>query len=579
MLDDGQTIGSVAEAQARRASPSDGAEQLHTTRRTLDALAILGFAFPIAAYFWLIHQYGVNTIWLDQWYNIALIEHPLSLSALWAQHDVHRIFFPNLMVLILGQTTHLNVVFEEYLSGLLLCIALGLLIVADKRSFPSTPWIYYCPIAFVLLSLVQAESTLFGFQLSWYLTILALAVALFLLDRPDLNKLVLTVAIVAAVIGSFSAFEGLFIWPVGLLVLYRRRSSRDLVFAWVVVAVFTVVLYFYNFSWTGNSYWYTHPTLTIKFFFLAIGDVVGAQLANPHTGNEAVLALGVLIFAVACWVIVVYGLRRGAQTGGSIGVALVCFGLLFAVTFAVGRVNSGLSLAGSSQYTTFDLLILAGCYLALLNPPPVRDEERRSARFLWPILRLVLLSAVLLQIVFGAINGVTEARELHSDQISISDITANIDKAPDVLIEREVFQTPKWIRSMAHVAQARHLSLFATSAAATFNREGLFPAFSELSTYVLLPANGATLSGTAVLDAVVTGDEPPTKVTFHLTGGSYPDNVIGTGRATLTPTLAGWVYRWDTSSVANGTYMLRSEAYAGNGKHSYSRAITVTVRN
>ena len=237
MFGDGPAIGSVDEAQARRPSHFNEAEQSHARRQRLDALAVLGFVLPIAGYFWLIHHYGVNTIWADQWYNVDLIGHPLSFSALWAQHDEHRILFPNLIVLILGQTTHLNVVFEEFLSGLLICVALGLLILADIRSYRSTLWIYYCPVAFLLLSFVQAGSTLFGFQLSWYLAILALAVALFLLDRADLNILTLTGAIVATVIGSFSAFEGLFIWPVGLLVLYRRRCSRGFVVAWIACAV------------------------------------------------------------------------------------------------------------------------------------------------------------------------------------------------------------------------------------------------------------------------------------------------------------------------------------------------------
>ena len=102
----------------------------------------------------------------------------------------------------------------------------GCLVLADKRSSPSTPWICYCPVAFVMLSFVQVASMLFGFQLSWYLALLALAVALFLLDRADLTKLMLAGAIAAAVVGSLSAFEGLFIWPIGLVVLYQRRCSR-----------------------------------------------------------------------------------------------------------------------------------------------------------------------------------------------------------------------------------------------------------------------------------------------------------------------------------------------------------------
>ncbi len=225
---------------------------------------------------------------------------------------------------------------------------------------------------------------------------------------------------------------------------------------------------------------------------------------------------------------------------------------------------------------TFDLLILVGCYLALLRPPAPLPEVRRSERLSWLILRIALFGAVLLQIVLGTVNGVTDASHSRSFQISISDITANIDGASANLVQREVLQSPQWIRQMAHFAQVRHLSLFATSAAATYRKGGLFPAFSVPSTEVLIPANGAKLSGVAVLDADVMDDqEPITKVTFHLTGRSQLDELIGTARLTL----AGWATYWDTTTIANGTYMLRSEAYIGSGRHSYSRAITVTVRN
>ena len=344
MLDDGLAISSVADAQAGQPSQSDGAEQSHATRRTLSALAILGFALPIAAYFLFIHHYGVNTIWADQWYNVDLIGHPISFSALWAQHAEHREFFPNIIVLLLAHTTHLNVVFEEFLSGVMLCVALGLFVLADKRYSPSTPWIYYCPVAFLLLSFVQASSTLFGFQLAWYLGVLSLAGALVLLDGAVLTKLALTGAITAAFVGSLSVFYGLFIWPIGLLVLYRRRCRRGLVLAWIASGAVTAAAFFHNYSWESNSYWFTHPITTIKFFLLAIGDVVGAQLDDPHSGNEAVLVLGLVIFAVACWVIVTCGARRDGRADSSIGVALVCFGILFAASFTIGRVNGGLSM-------------------------------------------------------------------------------------------------------------------------------------------------------------------------------------------------------------------------------------------
>ena len=72
--------------------------------------------------------------------------------------------------------------------------------------------------------------------MAWYLVMAALALALFLLDRPVLNWFVLAGAIAAAVVGSFSSLQGLLIWPAGLVLLYCRKRQRTLVVAWILSA-------------------------------------------------------------------------------------------------------------------------------------------------------------------------------------------------------------------------------------------------------------------------------------------------------------------------------------------------------
>ena len=117
----------------------------------------------------MIHAYGVNVIYSDQWDDVALIGHSYSgtlhLSTLWSQHYENRIFFPNLIVLALAYTTHFNVVTEEYLSALMLFGGTALVICAHKRRSPERRWIWYCPVAFLLLSLAQAMNALWGFQM------------------------------------------------------------------------------------------------------------------------------------------------------------------------------------------------------------------------------------------------------------------------------------------------------------------------------------------------------------------------------------------------------------------------------
>jgi Bacterial Ig domain len=94
------------------------------------------------------------------------------------------------------------------------------------------------------------------------------------------------------------------------------------------------------------------------------------------------------------------------------------------------------------------------------------------------------------------------------------------------------------------------------------------------STTVVLPSNGATLSGiTQYLDA--TASSGVTQVQYELTGGSLNDHVI----ATATPTYVGWAAAWNTTTVANGTYTLNSVASYPGEVTATSPPITITVDN
>jgi hypothetical protein len=93
-------------------------------------------------------------------------------------------------------------------------------------------------------------------------------------------------------------------------------------------------------------------------------------------------------------------------------------------------------------------------------------------------------------------------------------------------------------------------------------------------TNVLIPATGATLSGTAAtLDASASN---ATSVEFWLFGGSYGYSGKMIGTATLT--YYGWVYRWNTTTVPNGFYVLLSEAF-NSSSSAFSPGIATTVSN
>jgi hypothetical protein len=92
-------------------------------------------------------------------------------------------------------------------------------------------------------------------------------------------------------------------------------------------------------------------------------------------------------------------------------------------------------------------------------------------------------------------------------------------------------------------------------------------------TSVLLPSNGATLSGSTTLDASASN---ATSVEFRLFGGSYGYNAPVLCTATLT--YYGWVCSWNTTTVPNGSYSLVSEAF-GSGGSAFSSGVSITVHN
>ncbi len=155
------------------------------------------------------------------------------------------------------------------------------------------------------------------------------------------------------------------------------------------------------------------------------------------------------------------------------------------------------------------------------------------------------------QVVSGTRAGADDASAWHAEQLVIADLTVNIATAPDSLVQTYLGNyPPQYVRSLAAFAKSERLSLFDTSLFVQDQRLGITP---SLLTRVLVPVDGARLSGTAVLDAYTASDTNVT-VQFRVSGGSLHDALVGVGRQTID----GWIARWDTRTVANGGYLLQS---------------------
>jgi virginiamycin B lyase len=94
------------------------------------------------------------------------------------------------------------------------------------------------------------------------------------------------------------------------------------------------------------------------------------------------------------------------------------------------------------------------------------------------------------------------------------------------------------------------------------------------TTSVLIPSNGATLSGSTTLDASASN---ATTVEFRLFGGVYGYNAPVL--CTATATIYGWLCTWNTATVPSGSYTLLSEAFGAGGSAFSPVGVNITVHN
>ncbi len=462
--------------------------------KLVSGLTVAGFALPVIGYLWLVAHFSVNVLVGDDWDQVPVIQqsyaHFLDWGQLWAQHNENRIFFPNLIVVLVAHSRHYDMRVVEYLGAAMLLAATACILVAHKRRSPSIPWVYYCPVAFLMLSFVQEGNTLWGFQLAWFLVLLCLAAVLLILDRGHLTWLALGGAAAVAVVGSFSSLQGLLIWPAALVLCYYRRWSRPHLGAWIAAGVATTAFYLHNYDSAASPlprFALQHPQIAIKFFFFLIGDVVGKPVAlgSSDPANSLVVLFGVVVFILAVGTVIICSFRSDRDSGSPIGIALIVYGLLFAAFVTQGRSYYGYGGASFSRYTTFDLLILAGIFLALLGRrslwrgapavetdptvPPEETTQRSKVgsshggirSVAYRAAAIVLVVAVMLQIPLGFHNGLRGAESFHVSQIKAAETLRNIDHVSNSQLGvAEFFVSPQMIRRRAQVLKEHRLSVF-----------------------------------------------------------------------------------------------------------------------
>ncbi len=423
---------------------------------------------------------------------------------------------------------------------------------------------------------------LYGYALGWYLIILCLAAMLYLLDRQALSWVAWSIAVGAAVVASFSSLQGLFVWIAGLTILLQRRRPGRMILAWSGAALLTGGLYFYGWSGSqgsGVSYALAHPVEALQYFFFAVGDIVSVPLPDsPHGAQYAVLAFGVAVFAAAIWSLVLYGFRVDEASARPLGVSMIWVGLLFAAGAAAARTVNGISNASFSLYVAFDLLILLGCLLVVIDR---RRTDGTAATGTSPHLlamRTAIGALVLVQVLVGTVNGLRHGSGYRGYEVTGAVITARIRQAPDGLVGNQLgagFESVSFIRLMTAYARSEHLSLFSTDQVHWYQRQQLPKNTTPPVVLVGRPRPGDVLHGVVFLDAGASDPFGVTGVKFFARGAGGTRFLIGSAVTSN----VGWLAGWDTRREPNGTYWLQAVASSPGGLRSSSPWVPVLLRN
>jgi hypothetical protein len=345
-------------------------EELHFLKRTR-LLSLAGFvsmlAVPAITMFLLVRSFGVNVPYGDQWEFVYLIEEhdrgKLDLGDLWMQHLDHRIFFPRIIWLLLANASNWNLKLELYLGVLLSVAVLALLVMMLRRSTKQSGslvfWLFSLAFAWLMFSTVQWENWLWGFALQWFLNVLGAvgAISALALWPSSWKPLAgVFVAIVSAVLGTYSMAHGVFIWVACLPILMFGRHLRRYLPVWTGAAFATIG--FFAYRYVKPPY---HPPLDTflhrphefaKYVLIYLGGALGR---TPRVAGVVGFVL-LAAFATATLTLV---LKRRRELNRAVGwVALSLYCILTALATGIGRVEFGALQATESRYSTIATLFL-----------------------------------------------------------------------------------------------------------------------------------------------------------------------------------------------------------------------------
>ena len=357
-------------------------------------LTFLVLALPALWVGWLVYQYGVDTPWGDEWDSTRLLLEKmqagsLGLTDFFPFHNEHRIFFPRLLTFGLAQLTHWNVRAELLMIWILACVcSLNLWRAAHVSGLQDSRTRHWLLLGtnVLLLSPLQWENLLWGFQIGFFLPLATMTACLWV--APSLRRpFDFLVTMVLCVVSTFSIASGFASWFLTAPLLLRwngktpARSEKFWWSIWAFVGIVSICSYFHGFvrpaAHPSPLVAIRHPFLAVQFLLAYLGNPFGCGTAFEQASIAQIAGAVPLIMLFGCVVYLWCSRRDRTLLAHSLPwLALTSIALVNGVLTTFGRVGFGLNAAMQSRYISFAVMLPIG--LLFLVSLILRHWQERS---------------------------------------------------------------------------------------------------------------------------------------------------------------------------------------------------------
>ncbi len=381
-----------------------------------------------------LYKHSINVPFWDQWEIVPILENvnagKTNFHDFWQQHNEHRLLFPRILMIISAVATDWNLKAEIFISFSLAVLSFIVLLrviknLEAKKDF-KVPLLLPLLLGSIWFSLLQYENWLWGWQIQWYLNVLAVTGVLYSVSKltliPKAGYKYILIAISAAFVAQYSLGNGVLIWPLLIAALIYLKVGKKKVGLTIGSAIASTGLYYFNYTDPvgdpSKALFLEQPFGYIKY--------VSAYIGRPLSYNARLaIVLGVLLAALFLGLCTYLFFKHPDRFRKSVPfIMLGLYSLASAGITGLSRLGFGFGQSLSSRYTTISSLLLVGVIVLVIYNKAVFKTVLKKA-----YLPVAYISVTV--VVVGVLTNMNWARHMADDKTQYLKDIKSCTSAPD----------------------------------------------------------------------------------------------------------------------------------------------------